>query len=337
MSMKLFCGSSYRDLGERIANHIGIPLGEISLDNFADGEVNIFVGESVRNCECVIIQSTSQCRGKSVNDIFMELLIIIDALKRGSASKVVVVMPYFGYSRADRKDYSRAPISAKVVASSLEAQNVNRIISCDLHSGQISGFFSNNCPMDNLYNEVYFVDYIKYHIIPEYGENIVIVAPDEGAVKSAIRVAGKLNVSAATIFKNRERANEVASMCLMGDVNRKVAILIDDMIDTGGTACKAASTLKDNGAKNIFMLATHGLFSGPAISRIKDSCFDKVIVTNTVCPRRETIECNKIKIIDVSWMIAEAIKRQHDGTSLSELYLDGNVLRDHSGFNFVTN
>ena len=333
--MKLFCGSSYRDLGERIASHLEMPLGDISVDTFADGEVNIFIGESVRNCECVIIQSTSQCEGKSVNDLIMELLIIIDAFKRGSASKVVVVMPYFGYSRADRKDYSRAPISAKVVASCLEAQNVNRVISCDLHSGQTCGFFSNNCPMDNLYNEVYFVDYIKYHIIPEYGNNIVIVAPDEGAVKSATRVSGKLNVSAATIFKNRERANVVGSMCLMGDVRGKVAILIDDMIDTAGTACKAASILKENGASYIFMLATHGLFSGPALERIKDSDFNKIVVTNTVSQKSEILECNKIKIIDVSWIIAEAIKRQHDGTSLSELYLNGDVLRNNTGISFV--
>ncbi len=333
--MKLFCGSSYRDLGERIANHLEMPLGDISVDSFADGEVNIFIGESVRNCECVIIQSTSQCEGKSVNDLIMELLIIIDAFKRGSASKVVVVMPYFGYSRADRKDYSRAPISAKVVASCLEAQNVNRVISCDLHSGQTCGFFSNNCPMDNLYNEVYFVDYIKYHIIPEYGENIVIVAPDEGAVKSATRVSGKLNVSAATIFKNRERANVVSSMCLMGDVRDKVAILIDDMIDTAGTACKAASILKENGASCIFMLATHGLFSGPALERIKESAFNKIVVTNTVSQKSEILECNKIKIIDVSWIIAEAIKRQHDGTSLSELYLNRDVLRNNTGISFV--
>ena len=333
--MKLFCGSSYHDLGERIAGHLQMPLGDISVDSFADGEVNIFIGESVRNCECVIIQSTSQCDGKSVNDLIMELLIIIDAFKRGSASKVVVVMPYFGYSRADRKDYSRAPISAKVVASCLEAQNVNRVISCDLHSGQTCGFFSNNCPMDNLYNEVYFVDYIKYHIIPEFGNNIVIVAPDEGAVKSATRVSGKLNVSAATIFKNRERANVVGSMCLMGDVNGKVAILIDDMIDTAGTACKAASILKENGASYIFMLATHGLFSGPALERIKESDFNKIVVTNTVSQKREILECNKIKIIDVSWIIAEAIKRQHDGTSLSELYLNGDVLRNNTGISFV--
>ena len=335
MSMKLFCGSSYRDLGERIANHLEIPLGNISVDTFADGEVNIFIGESVRNCECVIIQSTSQCEGKSVNDLIMELLIIIDAFKRGSASKVVVVMPYFGYSRADRKDYSRAPISARVVASCLEAQNVNRVISCDLHSGQTCGFFSNNCPMDNLYNEVYFVDYIKYHIIPEFGDNIVIVAPDEGAVKSATRVSGKLNVSAATIFKNRERANVVGSMCLMGDVRGKVAILIDDMIDTAGTACKAASILKENGARYMFMLATHGLFSGPALERIKDSDFNKIVVTNTVSQKSEILECNKIKIIDVSWIIAEAIKRQHEGTSLSELYLNRDVLRNNTGISFV--
>jgi len=335
MSMKLFCGSSNRDLGERIARHLDMSLGEISLDRFADGEVNIFIGESVRNCECVIIQTTSQCGDKSVNDILMELLIIIDAMKRGSASKVVVVMPYFGYSRADRKDYSRAPISAKVVASCLEAQNVNRVISCDLHSGQTCGFFSNNCPMDNLYNEVYFVDYIKYNIIPEFGENIVIVAPDEGAVKSATRVSNKLKVSAATIFKNREKANEVASMCLMGDVHGKIAILLDDMIDTAGTACKAATTLMENGASKIFMLATHGLFSGPAINRINESNFDKIIVTNTISPRKETLECDKIKIIDVSWMIAEAIRRQHDGTSLSELYLNEDVLRDKTEVTFI--
>ena len=161
------------------------------------------------------------------------------------------------------------------------------------------------------------------------------MAPDEGAVKSATRVAGKLQVSAATIFKNREKANVVSSMCLMGDVKGKVAVLIDDMIDTAGTACKAAKTLMDNGAKKILMLATHGIFSGQAIDRIKNSCFDRIIVTNTVAPKKETFTCDKIKIIDVSWMVAEAIRRQHDGTSLSELYLNKDVLKNNTEFCFI--
>ena len=320
MSMKLFCGSSYRDLGERIAGHLQMPLGDISVDTFADGEVNIFIGESVRNCECVIIQSTSQCEGKSVNDLIMELLIIIDAFKRGSASKVVVVMPYFGYSRADRKDYSRAPISAKVVASCLEAQNVNRVISCDLHSGQTCGFFSNNCPMDNLYNEVYFVDYIKYHIIPEYGENIVIVAPDEGAVKSATRVSNKLKVSAATIFNNREKANEVASMCLMGDVHGKIAILLDDMIDTGGTICSGANLLKKEGANRIFACASHAVFSPPSHERLSTrDLFEQVIVTNSI-PVLVKDDFPQLKVLSVANMLGEAIWRIHEESSISSMF-----------------
>ena len=329
--MLIFSGSSYPEFSKRVCEHINIPLSKAKLSTFADGERSVIIEDNVRNQECVIIQPTARSDIYSVNDHIIELLILVDALKRGSASRIVVVLPYFGYERSDRKDYSRAPISANVIATCLEAVNVDRVIVYDLHAGQIAGFFSNKCPVDNLYNEIYFIKYIKEYILDNRLDEtslneIVIVAPDEGAVKTAIRVSSKLKCGAATIFKKRDNPNEVGLMKLMGDVNGKIAIIIDDMIDTAGTACKAANVLSENGAKEVYMLASHGLFSPPSIDRINNSKFKKIIVTNTVSPTKETVECDKINIIDVSWLCAEAKERQHTGNSLKELYDNENIL-----------
>ena len=329
--MKVFCGTHSEDFASRVCNHLKLTKGKIEVSCFKDNEISVVINENVRNQNCVVVQNCCNLNGKSVNDSFMEILIIVDALKRGSANRVIVVMPYYCYSRSDRKDYSRAPISASVVANALMSLNVDRIITYDLHAGQIAGFFNNTCPLDNLYNEIYFIRYIQDHIIIEnMGSPIVIVAPDEGGMKTATRIAGKLNCAVASIYKQREKANEVANMRLMGDVSDHIAIIVDDMIDTGGTACKAAETLSKNGAIKIYMLASHGILSNPAVKRIDESKFEKVVITNSITPRRDVIESKKIKILDVSWLCAEAISRQENGESLKELYNNQNILIENS-------
>ena len=255
----------------------------------------------------------------------MELLILCDALKRGSANSVNVVMPYYGYQRQDRKDYSRAPISAIVIANCLESQNINRVIVFDLHAGQIQGFFSNNTPVDNLYVESYFIESIKKEMNNNL-DNLMIISPDEGGMKRAVRISNKLGVGMGTIYKERSDVNVVGKMSLMGNVEGKICIIVDDMIDTAGTACKASHILKDNGAAKIFMYACHGLFSGKAFENIEKSSFDKILITNTLDQNRhlEKIKLhnleNRIEVIDVSWMCAEAIRRSNFGESLKELY-----------------
>lgn len=319
--MKLFSGSTNTDFALRVSKHLHVPLSPIKIDRFKDGEIKIIIGESIRQEDCFIIQPTCRNDSNTVNDSIIELLILIDALKRGSAKTVNVVIPYFGYQRQDRKDYSRAPISASVIARCLESQNINRVIVYDLHAGQISGFFSNQCPLDNLYVEQYFINYIQKYILSEIDVNdLVVVSPDEGAVKTNNRVASKLCCNAATIFKNRNADCEIDTMNLMGDVSGKHVIMLDDIIDTAGTACKAAEVLKENGAKDIYFMASHGLLSGDALKKINNSVFKKVVISNTV-PSNECVKnCSLIDIIDVSWICSEAIRRVQDGNSLKILY-----------------
>ena len=328
--MKVFCGTHSKDFATKVAFNLQIPLGKIEVGAFRDNEVSVVIGENVRNQNCVVIQNCCNLNGKSVNDSFMEVLIIADALKRGSANKVIVVMPYYCYSRSDRKDYSRAPISASVIANCLQSVNIDRVITYDLHAGQIAGFFDNKCPLDNLYNEIYFIKYINEIIISESENEIIIVAPDEGGMKTATRIANKLNCEVASIYKQREKANEVATMKLMGDVSNKIAIIVDDMIDTAGTATKAATILKEAGAHKIYMIASHGLLSGEAINRINRSSFEKVVITNTITPSEQVFQCRNIDVLDVSWLCAEAILRQENGESLKELYNNQNILIENS-------
>jgi len=333
--MKIISGNTNTDFAERICNYLDLKLCKTKLTKFADGEISIIIEENVRHQNCFIIQPTCSNKDKniSVNDSIMELLIIVDALKRGSASQVNVVIPYYGYSRQDRKDYSRAPISAAVVAKCLESQNINRVIVYDLHAGQIAGFFSNNCPLDNLYVEKYFLSYITHNIIKNNNislEDIIMVAPDEGAVKNVIRMSKRLGCAAATIFKQRSKPNEIESMNLMGSVENKIAIMVDDIIDTGGTMIKASNLLLENGAKDVYMLACHGLFSGNSIANINKSKIKKIIVTNTVPVSKHICSSPKINVLDVSWLCAEAIRRQNNGESLKELY----TYHDNKQYNY---
>jgi ribose-phosphate pyrophosphokinase len=321
--MKLFSGTTNNDFSALIAEHLGVSLSSLDIDRFADGEIKVTINECIRQEDCVIIQPT--CRNSvnntSVNDSIMELLIIIDALKRGSAKSVIVIMPYYGYQRQDRKDYGRAPISASIIATCLESLNISKIIVFDLHAGQISGFFSNNCPLDNLYSEQYFLKYIRQFVLPKYSiEDIIVVSPDEGAIKNNYRIASYLGCDIASIFKSRVKDNEVNVMKLIGSVKDKVVIMVDDIIDTAGTACSAAKLLKEEGAKEIYFFCCHGLFSRNALERIENSVFTKVIVTNTIPHSSNVLNNPLIDIIDVSWLCSEAIQRQLNGVSISELY-----------------
>lgn len=319
--MKLFSGTCNEDFAKRVCCHLGKTLADLKITKFKDGEIRVIVEENVRQEDCFIIQPTCRSKYASVNDSFVELLVLIDALQRGSAKSVNVVIPYFGYQRQDRKDYSRAPISAAVMARCLESQNINRVIVYDLHAGQISGFFSNKCPVDNLYSEQYFIHYIRTILLQELNkDDLVIVAPDEGAVKTNLRIASKLCCDAATIYKKRNKECLIDTMKLMGDVTNKTVIMVDDIIDSGGTACKAAEILKENGANKIYFMACHGLLSQNALKNIEESCFEKVIITNTVPYSQEIKSHPKISIIDVSWICAEAIRRHQEGNSLKILY-----------------
>lgn len=329
--MKIFSGTANPEFAKSVANHLGKTLENVNINRFADGEINIIINENVRQEDCFIIQPTGPSSNGSPNDNYMELFILIDALKRGSANKVTVVMPYYGYGRQDRKDYSRAPISARVMASCLETMDVDRIITFDLHAGQIQGFFSCKTPFDNLYVESYFVDYINANIssLTNDIDDITIVSPDEGGAKRAIRIAGKIGCNSNIIYKNRRVANQIYQMMVFGNVIGKICIIVDDIIDTAGTACKAAEVLQKNGASRIYMLACHGIFSNGGIERINNSDFYKVIVTNTLSQERhqekiKNLECDKIEYIDVSGMCAEAMRRSHNGESLRELY-DQNI------------
>ena len=320
--MKIFSGTANEGLAIKICEYLDTKLSDINISKFSDGEIKLVINENVRKQDCFIIQPTGPSKNSSPNDNYMELFILIDALKRGSANSVTVVMPYYGYERQDRKDYSRAPISARVMATCLESLGVDRIITFDLHAGQIQGFFSSNTPLDNLYLESYFVKYIRKKIINDMND-LVMVAPDEGGVKRAVRMANKLCVSTATIYKELNAPNEISKMVLMGNVRNKICVIVDDIIDTAGTACKAAEVLRENGALGIYMFVSHGILSGPAIERITNSNFDKVIISNTLDQDFKELG-DKIEVIDISWMCAEAMKRSLFGESLKELY-DKNI------------
>jgi ribose-phosphate pyrophosphokinase len=266
----------------------------------------------------------------------MELCIIVDALRRATAKTVTVVIPCFGYQRQDRKDYSRAPISARLVATILESINVDRVICMDLHASQIQGFFSCKTPVDNLFAENDLVDYIKNNILNKYNkEDVVVISPDEGGIKRASRIGQKLDLGIAIIHKERSQAGVINAMTLLGNVENKITILVDDMVDSAGTACIAANLLKEKKAKEVYMVACHLILSGQAVERIKNSVFTQVAGTNTVECRFEQenlteidgiMICSNSKIayVDISWLFATAIKRTQEGKSLKELY-DKNI------------
>ncbi|UYV60507.1 PRPS1L1 [Cordylochernes scorpioides] len=276
------------------------------------GISRVEIGESVRGEDVYIIQSGCG----EINDNLMEMLIMINACKGASAQRVTAVIPCFPYSRQDKKDKSRAPISAKLVANMLSVSGADHIITMDLHASQIQGFF--DIPVDNLFAEPAVLKWIRENI--EDWHNCVIVSPDAGGAKRVTSIADQLNVEFALIHKERKRANEVDSMVLVGDVKDKVAILVDDMADTCGTICFAAEKLTKAGASKVYAILTHGIFSGQAISRINAAKFEAVVITNTIPQDDHMAQCSKIKLIDISIILAEAIRRTHNGESVSFLF-----------------
>jgi len=311
-NIKVFSGNSHQDLAQKICDRLGINQANVKTQKFANGETNVEIGESVRGEDVYIIQSGCG----EVNDNLMELLIMINACKIASAERVTAVIPVYPYSRQDKKDKSRAPISAKLVANMLSVAGADHIITMDLHASQIQGFF--DIPVDNLYAEPAVTKWIKENI-PEWKTSIV-VSPDAGGAKRVTSIADRLNIDFALIHKERKKANEVASMVLVGDAKGKVAILVDDMADTCGTIVQAAEKLLEDGATKIYAILTHGIFSGEALSRLNGSNFEAVVVTNTIPQDKNMMECSKIQVIDVSMMFAEAVRRTHNGESVSYLF-----------------
>ncbi|XP_064636297.1 ribose-phosphate pyrophosphokinase 2 isoform X1 [Lineus longissimus] len=311
-NIKIFGGTSHPELAHNVAARLGLELGKVVSKKFSNQETCVEIGESVRGEDVYIIQSGCG----EVNDMLMELLIMINACKIASSCRVTAVIPCFPYARQDKKDKSRAPISAKLVANMLSVSGADHIITMDLHASQIQGFF--DIPVDNLYAEPAVLKWIRENI-PEW-KNSCIVSPDAGGAKRVTSIADRLNVDFALIHKERRKANEVASMTLVGDVRDRVAILVDDMADTCGTVCLAAQKLHEAGATKIYAVCTHGILSGPALSRINNSLFEAVVVTNTIPQESNMKQTSKLQMIDIGLILAEAIRRTHNGESVSYLF-----------------
>ena len=308
--IKLFSLNSNLPLARDIAKEVGVELGRCAVHRFSDGEIQINIEESVRGCNVYVIQSTSQ----PVNENLMELLIMIDALKRASAKTINIVMPYYGYARQDRKARSREPITAKLVANLLETAGATRVLTLDLHAPQIQGFF--DIPIDHLMGVPILSDYFKHQ---ELHGDIVVVSPDHGGVTRARKMAERLKAPIAIIDKRRPRPNVAEVMNIVGNIEGKIAILIDDIIDTAGTITLAANALVENGAKEVYASCTHPVLSGPAIERIQNSKIKELVVTNSIAlPEEKKIE--KIKSLSVAPLIAEAIIRIHEEQSVSTLF-----------------
>ena len=310
--IKVFCGNSNPILAGKICASLGVPLGTAKVKNFSDGEIIVEIGENVRGRDVYVVQSTCF----PTNNNLMELLIMMDALKRASAAKITAVIPYYGYARQDRKVAPRTPITSKLVADLLTVAGADRVVTVDLHAGQIQGFF--NIPVDNLYAAPVILDYLRRNFNPD---DSVMVSPDAGGTERARAYAKRLGCTLAIIDKRRPSPNISEVMHLIGDVKGKVAIIIDDMVDTAGTLTQAAKALKDHGAKAIFACATHAVLSGPAIDRINASDIEEVVITDTIPLGDKAGLTNKVKVLPVAELLAEAIKRIHRDESVSSLFV----------------
>lgn len=309
--LKVFTGNSNPLLAEEICHYLHLPLSQAVVRRFSDGEVFVELGENVRGADIFVIQSTSP----PVNDTLMELLIMIDAFKRSSARRVTAVVPYYGYARQDRKVAPRVPITAKLVADLMTTAGAGRVLCLDLHAGQIGGFF--NIPVDHLFAAPVILDYLRKHLSGE----AVIVSPDAGGVERARAIAKRLQAGLAIIDKRRERANEAKAMNIIGEVQGKLAVVMDDMIDTAGTLTEAAKALKDHGASEVWACATHAVLSGPAVGRLKDSPISRVVVTNTIPLGEAAVASGKIVSLSVARLLGEAIRRIHMEDSVSSLFV----------------
>jgi len=309
----ILSGNANRPLAQKICEKLGKTLGRCESRRFSDGEIFVEIQENVRGRDVYVIQSTCG----PVNDTLMELLIMIDALKRASAKEITVVAPYYGYARQDRKVAPRTPISAKLVADLFAAAGATRVVSMDLHAGQIQGFF--DIPFDNLFSSPVLVDYLKVEMAGH--TDLVMVSPDAGGVERARAYAKRLDANVAMIDKRRTGPNVAKAMNIVGEVDGKIAIILDDMIDTAGTLTEAAHAVLDRGAKKVYAAATHGVLSGPAIERIEKSKIEKVIVTDTIPLSEAAKKCGKIIQLSVADLLAEAIYRIHNYDSVSSLFI----------------
>lgn len=306
-SVKIFSGKESLYLAEKIAQSYGKPLGEVTLQKFSDGEMSPYFNESVRGCDVFIIQSTFPPA-----DNILELLMMVDAARRASAKYVTVVMPYFGYARQDRKDKPRVAIAAKLIANLIAASGANRIMTCDLHADQIQGFF--DIPLDHMDGSSIFVPYIKSLKL----DDLIFASPDVGGVKRVRSFAKYFSADMVVCDKHRQRANEVASMQLIGEVEGKNVVLIDDLIDTGGTMCKAAGLIMEKGAKSVRAICTHPVLSGNAYENINNSVLEELVVTDSIPLRQES---EKIKVMTIADLFAKAIRKIHDHESISSLFI----------------
>ncbi|OIN98754.1 MAG: phosphoribosylpyrophosphate synthetase [Desulfovibrionaceae bacterium CG1_02_65_16] len=308
--LKILSGSANVDLAESICSHIGCKLTHVLREQFSDGEIRIEIDENVRGDDVFVVQPTCS----PVNFHLMELCLMIDALKRASARRITAVVPYYGYARQDRKVAPRVPISAKLVADFLSVAGMHRLMTIDLHAGQIQGFF--NVPVDNLFAAPVFMDYMR-----DLGDELVVVSPDAGGVERARAYAKRLDAGLAIVDKRRDAPNQAKAMHLIGNVRGKTAIVLDDMVDTAGTMCAAGQVLADNGAKQILACATHPVLSGPAIERLDKSVFSQVLVTDTIPLDARKRMCQKIKVLSVAELLSRAIMNVHGETSVSVLFV----------------
>jgi len=308
--LKIVTGTAYPELAEAICNHLGCRLTPALTSTFSDGELRIEIGANVRGDDVFVLQPTCA----PVNDNLMQLCLILDALKRASAGRVTAVVPYYGYARQDRKVVPRAPISAKLVADFLTVAGMSRMVTIDLHAGQIQGFF--DVPVDNLYALPVFLEYFR-----EFDGEIVIVSPDAGGTERARAYAKKLGASLAIIDKRRDEPNKAKAMNLIGDVKGKIAIVVDDMIDTAGTIVSAGEVIMEKGAKEVMACATHPVLSGPAIERLCASVFSQIIVTSTLPLGDKVQRCPKIKALSVAGLLAKSIHNIHTDSSVSVLFV----------------
>ncbi len=309
--LAIFTGNSNPRLAERICNYLNLPLGGAKVKTFSDGEVQIEIDENVRAKDVFVIQST--CR--PVNDNLVELLMMLDAFRRSSAWRISAVIPYYGYARQDKKVAPRVPISAKVVANLITVAGASRVITMDLHAGQIQGFF--DTPVDNLFAAPIFIQYIR----DRFQDDLVIVSPDAGGVERARAYAKRVDASLAIIDKRREKPNEARAMAVIGDVTDKVAVILDDMCDTAGTLTEAAEAIAKKGAREVHACCSHPVLSGPAVDRIADSPLKSLVVTDTIPLSENASNCNKIKVLSIAELVGEAIIRSHQGDSVTSLFV----------------
>jgi ribose-phosphate pyrophosphokinase len=310
--VKLFTGNAHKELAQEVAAYLDIPVGDATVTKFSDGEIMVHIKENVRGSDVFVLQPTCT----PVNDNIMELLLMVDAFKRASAKRITAVIPYYGYARQDRKVQPRVPISAKLVADLITAAGTNRILTMDLHAAQIQGFF--NIPVDNLYASPVLLDYIRKKYI---SKNLIIVSPDAGGVERARAFAKRLQCSIAIIDKRREAANVSQIMNVIGEVKEKDTIILDDMIDTGGTIIQAATALMEKGSEQVIAACSHAVLSGSAVEKVNNSAIQELIVTNTIPFDSKKDQCKKLTVLSIAPLLGEAIKRIHEESSISSLFV----------------